>query len=207
MLVIWGRDNSVNVQKPLWCLDELGLPYERRDAGGAFGIVDTPDYRRLNPNGLVPTMVEDDGFVLWESNAIVRYLTAKHAPGTLWPTDLRARAEADRWMDWQNAVYWPAIRPLFWNIVRTPADQRDPAEMEASRLQTIAVTGMLEAHLADRVYVAGDAFTMGDIPIGCGVWRWMALPIERPAFPHVQRWFDRLAQRPAFVKAVMQPLS
>jgi len=207
MLVIWGRDNSVNVQKPLWCLEELGLPYERRDAGGAFGVVDTPEYRKLNPNGLVPTIVEDDGFVLWESNAIVRYLAAKHAPGTLWPTDLRVRAEADRWMDWQNMVYWPAIRPLFWNLVRTPAADRDPAAMEASRLQTIQITQMLEAHLADRAYVAGDAFTMGDIPIGCGVWRWFALPIERPGFPHVQRWFDRLAQRPAFVKAVMQPLS
>lgn len=207
MLVIWGRDNSVNVQKPLWCLEELGLPYERRDAGGVFGIVDTPEYRKLNPNGLVPTMVEDDGFVLWESNAIVRYLAAKHAPGTLWPTDLRVRAEADRWMDWQNMAYWPAIRPLFWNLVRTPAADRDPAAMEASRLQTIEITQMLEAHLADRAYVAGDAFTMGDIPIGCGVWRWFALPIERPGFPHVQRWFDRLAQRPAFVKAVMQPLS
>lgn len=207
MLVIWGRDNSVNVQKPLWCLEELGLPYERRDAGGAFGVVDTPAYRTLNPNGLVPTMVEDDGFVLWESNAIVRYLAAKHAPGTLWPIDLRMRAEADRWMDWQNMVYWPAIRPVFWNIVRTPEADRDPAAMEASRLQTIEVTRMLESHLADRAYVAGNEFTVGDIPIGCGVWRWFALPIERPAFPNVERWFDRLAQRPAFRKAVMQPLT
>ena len=206
MLVIWGRDNSVNVQKPLWCLEEMGIPYERRDAGGAFGIVDTPEYRALNPNGLVPTMVED-GFILWESNAIVRYLAAKHSAGNLWPVDLRIRAEADRWMEWQNTTLWPALRPVFWNLIRTPVDQRDPDEMEASRLKSAQVLGILDAHLATRAFVAGDDFTMGDIPVGCGVWRWMALPIERPPLPNLQRWFDALAQRPAFAKTVMTPLT
>ena len=206
MLVIWGRDNSVNVQKPLWCLEEMGIAYERRDAGGAFGIVDTPEYRALNPNGLVPTMVED-GFILWESNAIVRYLAAKHSAGNLWPVDLRIRAEADRWMEWQNTTLWPALRPVFWNLIRTPVDQRDPDEMEASRLKSAQVLGILDAHLATRAFVAGDDFTMGDIPVGCGVWRWMALPIERPPLPNLQRWFDALAQRPAFAKVVMTPLT
>lgn len=206
MLVIWGRDNSVNVQKPLWCLEEMGIAYERRDAGGAFGIVDTPEYRALNPNGLVPTMVED-GFILWESNAIVRYLAAKHSAGNLWPVDLRIRAEADRWMEWQNTTLWPALRPVFWNLIRTPVDQRDPDEMEASRLKSAQVLGILDAHLATRAFVAGDDFTMGDIPVGCGVWRWMALPIERPPLPNLQRWFDALAQRPAFAKTVMTPLT
>ena len=101
-----------------------GLAYERVDAGGSFGVVNTPQYRNLNPNGLVPT-IEDDGFVLWESNAIVRYLTAKHSAGKLWPEDLKVRAEADKWMDWQSTTFWPTFRPLFWNLVRTPADQRD----------------------------------------------------------------------------------
>jgi len=206
MLVIWGRDNSVNVQKPLWCLEEMGIAYERRDAGGAFGIVDTPEYRALNPNGLVPTMVED-GFILWESNAIVRYLAAKHSAGNLWPVDLRIRAEADRWMEWQNTTLWPALRPVFWNLIRTPVDQRDPDEMEASRLKSAQVLRILDAHLATRAFVAGDDFTMGDIPVGCGVWRWMALPIERPPLPNLQRWFDALAQRPAFAKTVMTPLT
>ena len=206
MLVIWGRDNSVNVQKPLWCLEEMGVPYERRDAGGAFGIVDTPEYRALNPNGLVPTM-DEDGFILWESNAIVRYLAAKHSAGRLWPVDLRVRAEADRWMEWQNTTLWPALRPVFWNLIRTPVDQRDPDEMEASRLKSAQVLGILDAHLASRAFVAGDHFTMGDIPVGCGVWRWMALPIERPPLPNLQRWFDALAQRPAFAKVVMTPLT
>jgi glutathione S-transferase len=206
MLVIWGRDNSVNVQKPLWCLEELGVPYVRKDAGGTFGIVDTPEYRALNPNGLVPTM-DEDGFVLWESNAIVRYLAAKFSAGDLWPVDLRVRAEADRWMEWQNTTLWPALRPVFWNLIRTPVGQRDPDEMEASRLKTAKVLGILDAHLATRAFVAGDAFTMGDIPVGCGVWRWMALPIERPPLPNLQRWFDALAQRPAFAKTVMTPLT
>ena len=206
MLVIWGRDNSVNVQKPLWCLEEMGTPYERRDAGGAFGIVDTPEYRALNPNGLVPTM-DEDGFILWESNAIVRYLAAKHSAGRLWPVDLRVRAEADRWMEWQNTTLWPALRPVFWNLIRTPVEQRDPDEMEASRLKSAQVLGILDAHLASRAFVAGDDFTMGDIPVGCGVWRWMGLPIERPPLPNLQRWFDALAQRPAFAKTVMTPLT
>lgn len=206
MLVIWGRDNSVNVQKPLWCLEEMGIAYERRDAGGAFGIVDTPEYRALNPNGLVPTM-DEDGFILWESNAIVRYLAAKHSAGNLWPVDLRIRAEADRWMEWQNTTLWPALRPVFWNLIRTPVDQRDPDEMEASRLKSAQVLGILDAHLATRAFVAGDDFTMGDIPVGCGVWRWMALPIERPPLPNLQRWFDALAQRPAFATTVMTPLT
>ena len=144
MLVIWGRDNSVNVQKALWVAEEIGLPYRRIDAGGAFGVVDTPEYRRLNPNGLVPT-IDDDGFILWESGAIVRYLAAKHSPGTLWPTDLRVRAEADRWMDWKNTTFWPAIRPLFWNLIRTPVEQRDPKAMEDSRLATIEMLKRLEA--------------------------------------------------------------
>ncbi|MFO1321623.1 MAG: glutathione S-transferase [Burkholderiales bacterium] len=206
MLVIWGRDNSVNVQKALWVAEEIGLPYRRIDAGGAFGVVDTPEYRRLNPNGLVPT-IDDDGFILWESGAIVRYLAAKHSPGTLWPTDLRVRAEADRWMDWKNTTFWPAIRPLFWNLIRTPVEQRDPKAMEDSRLATIDVLKRLEARLDDRRYLAGDTFTMGDIPVGCGVWRWFALPIERPAFPNVRRWFDALCERPAFLKVVRTPLS
>ena len=206
MLVIWGRKNSVNVQKVLWCCEELAVPYERRDAGGAFGVVDTPEYRRLNPNGLVP-VVDDDGFVLWESNAIVRYLTARHAAGGLWPEDLRERAEADKWMDWQNTTFWPAIRPLFWNLVRTPEAQRDPRAMEASRQATATALAILDAHLASRAFVAGNRFTMGDIPIGCGVWRWLALPIERPPLAHLQRWFDRLAQRPAFAEVVMTPLT
>jgi glutathione S-transferase len=206
MLRIWGRNNSVNVQKPLWLCEEIGLAYERIDAGGSFGVVNTPQYRNLNPNGLVPT-IEEDGFVLWESNTILRYLAAKHSAGTLWPDDLRIRAEADRWMDWQNTTFWPAFRPLFWNLVRTPPDQRDIDAMEESRLLSVEILGYLDAHLKNRAFIAGDMLTMGDIPMGCAIWRWVSVPIERPDFPNLQRWFDTLCQREPYKKIVMLPIS
>jgi glutathione S-transferase len=205
MLTIWGRPNSVNVQKVLWCCEEIGLEYKRIDAGGAFGVVDTPEYLKLNPNRLVPT-IDDEGFVLWESNAIVRYLAAKHGKGLL-PDDLAARARADRWMDWQQTTFWPAIRPLFMGLVRTAPDKRDARAIEESRLKTAEVLVVLDQYLASQAFVAGDAFTVGDIPLGCAVWRWMALPIERPARPGVQRWFDALSGRLPFKAVVMLPLT
>jgi len=206
MLKIWGRNNSVNVQKPLWCCEELGLQYQRIDAGGSFGVVNTPQYRALNPNGLVPT-IEDGPFVLWESNAIVRYLSAKHSAGRLWPEDLKVRAEADRWMDWQISMFWPTFRPLFWNLVRTPLNQRDEKVIEESQQQTAEILQHFDAHLKHRVFVSGKEFSMGDIPMGCAIWRWMSLPIERPVLPNVQRWFDALRDRAAYKKVVMLPIS
>jgi glutathione S-transferase len=206
MLRIWGRNNSVNVQKPLWLCEEIGLAYERIDAGGSFGVVNTPQYRNLNPNGLVPT-IEEDGFVLWESNAVLRYLAAKHSAGKLWPEDLRIRAEADRWMDWQNTTFWPAFRPLFWNLVRTPPDQRDDKAMEESRLRSAEILGYLDAHLKNRAFIAGDALTIGDIPMGCAIWRWVSVPAEKPDLPHLHRWFDTLSQRMPYKKTVMLPIT
>ena len=206
MLKIWGRDNSVNVQKALWCCEELGLQYQRIDAGLSFGVVNTPQYRALNPNGLVPTL-EDGPFVLWESNAIVRYLSAKHSAGKLWPNDLKVRAEADRWMDWQISTFWPTFRDLFWNLVRTPVEQRDQKAIEESHLKTAEILAYLDARLKNRVYVAGGEFSMGDIPMGCAIWRWMSLPIERPVLANVQRWFDTLRGRAAYEKVVMLPIS
>lgn len=206
MLKIWGRNNSVNVEKVLWICEELDCAYERFNAGGEFGVVDTPQYRALNPNGLVPT-IEVDGLVLWESNSVVRYLAAKHSAGKLWPEDLAQRAVADRWMDWMASVFWPACRPLFWNLVRTPSEQRDQEQIEQSHARSAEVLGYLDAHLADRDYIAGDQFTMGDIPMGCAIWRWMSLPIERPQHAALKDWFDRLCQRPCYNKVVMKPLT
>lgn len=196
----------MNVQKALWCCEEMAVPYRRIDAGGAFGVVNTPAYRKLNPNGLVPT-IDDDGFILWESNAIVRYLGAKHGAGSLSPADPHARAIADQWMDWQVSTFWPAMRNLFMGLIRTPEAERDPRAIEASRTKTAEVLGIVDAHLQSRPFLAGYALTMGDIPLGCSVWRWMALPIERPPLPNVQRWFDALAARPAYRKTVMLPLT
>src|SRR5450432_563683 len=185
MLVIWGRTNSINVQKVLWCCEELALEYRRVDAGGAFGIVNTPEYRKLNPNGLVPT-IEDDGLVLWESNAIVRYLAAKYPAGGLWPTDLRTRALADQWLDWSHTTYLPALRNMFLGLVRTAADKRDMAAIKQSRADTATALEIVDAHLATHDYLAGSDFTMGDIAMGCGVWRWLSLPIERPTLHNLQ---------------------
>jgi len=205
MLKIWGRINSVNVKKVLWCLEELNVPYERIDAGMAFGVVKTPEYRKMNPMGLVP-VIDDDGFVLWESHAIVRYLAAKHGAGTLWPADLRQRADADRWMDWAVA-FQTAFRAVFWGLVRTPPEKRDMAAIEEGRKKSAELLALLDGSLAGRKHVAGDAFTMGDIPIGCHVQLWMRLPMEKPALPNLEAWFGRLCERPAYRKVVDLPLS
>lgn len=195
MLKIWGRLNSVNVQKVVWCADELGLAYERVDAGRGHGVVATPAYRALNPNGLIP-VIEDDGFVLWESNAIVRYLAHRHGLGTLCPTDDQARADADRWMDWQATALNPAIGRVFVQVVRTAAAERDAEDIETGRIAAEQRLALLDAHLAAHDYLGGSNFSMGDIPAGCSVDRWFKLPIERNAHPRVERWLARLRARP-----------
>ena len=204
MLRVWGRENSINVQKVLWCCDELGLEHERIDAGGPFGFPD--DYRSMNPNGLVPT-ISDDGFTLWESNTIVRYLCSKHGSGALYPEDLRKRADAGRWMDWQLGTLWAAMRPVFIGLVRTPPEMRDVAAIEAARRQTADAWDILEAHLEGRVYALGEAFTMADIPLGVSIYRWLQLPVERPPIPNLEAYHWRLAERTAFRERVMLPLT
>jgi glutathione S-transferase len=206
MLTIWGRTNSINVQKVLWCCAELGLAYTRIDAGGAHGVTNTPEYLAMNPNALVPT-IDDDGLVLWESNAIVRYLAAKHGHGSLHPADLRERADADRWMDWQVTTLWAAMRSLFLGYIRTAPEQRDAAALAAAQRSSEQALTILDRYLERRAFVAGERFTMGDIPVGVSVYRWTALPIERPDFPHVARWYQRLTERPGFQGHVMHPLS
>jgi glutathione S-transferase len=206
MLKIWGRVNSVNVKKALWTVEELGLKYERIDAGLQFGVNKTPEYLNMNPTGLVPT-INDDGFVLWESHTIVRYLAGKHAAGSLCPSDLKARADAERWMDWAF-TFQRAMRDVFWGLIRTPAEKRDSKAIEAARVASNQLMmDVLEKALQGKAYVAGERFTMGDIPVGCEVQRWMRVPIERPRLPNVEAWFERLRARPAFLKIVDIPLS
>jgi glutathione S-transferase len=195
MTKIWGRLSSVNVQKVVWCADEIGLPYQRIDAGGSFGGNDTPEYLAKNPNGLVPVL-EEDGFVLYESNAIVRYLAGRDAPGSLWPQDLRERADVDRWMEWQSTSFTPAMWAAFWQLVRTAPGNRDPAAVEASRAKTEKCAAILDDHLARRRYVTGDRFTAADIVVGCAAHRWLHLPLERVARPHLERWYADLRSRP-----------
>ncbi len=198
MIKIWGRNTSSNVQKAMWAIGEIGLPHERIDVGGAFGKNREAAYLAMNPNGLVPTLEEEDGFLLWESNSIVRYLAAKHKSAVLEPADLRMRALASKWMDWQLAVLGPAITPVFWGMIRTPPEKRDYAAIEEGKKKTTAAIQMMEEQLAKTAYLAGDAFSYGDIPVGVMAYRYRQLVPERPALPNFERWYGTIAARPAF---------
>jgi len=206
MLRIWGRITSVNVQKVVWCADEIGLGYERIDVGGSFGKTKTPEYLAMNPNSLVPT-IDDDGFVLYESNPIVRYLAGKHSAGRLWPDDLRKRADVDRWMEWQSSAFTPAMRDAFWQLIRTPGPQRDMAAVEKSRAECERLAGILDAHLAKHEYLTDNGFTAADIVNGCAAHRWLHLPVEREARPHLQRCYDLIRSRPGARQVVSLELS
>jgi glutathione S-transferase len=204
MLKIIGRGTSGNVMKVLWLADELRVPYEQEDLGGSFGGNDAPEFLARNPNGLVP-VIEDDGVVLWESNAIVRYLAGKHGYGTLSPADPARRAVADQWMDWQQTVVAPTMSPIFWGLVRTPAAERDLPAIERAIQRAYPVWGILDAHLSRHLYVAGE-FSMGDVPLGPHVHRWLRLVTNRPSMPHLEAWYQRLTQRPPYRKHCMGPL-
>jgi glutathione S-transferase len=206
VLRIWGRSNSINVQKVLWCCEELDVPYQRVDLGGPFSGNKEPEYLRLNPNGLVPT-ISDGGFVLWESNAIVRYLAAKYGLGTLYPEDLAERADADRWMDWQMGTLWANFRPAFIGLVRTPPEKRNRAYIAKAIRKTAETLAVLDAHLVGRDYVTGLSFTMADIPLGATAYRWFSLDIERPPMPNLEAWYERLCARAPYRANVMLPLS
>jgi glutathione S-transferase len=203
MLKIWGRNTSINVQKVLWAIGELKLPHERIDVGGAFGRTREPFYLAMNPNSLVPTLEEDDGFTLWESNSIVRYLAAKHGAGTLEPASLQERASASRWMDWQLSVCAPTIHPLFWGLIRTPPEKRDYAKIDDARVKTTDAMRILDAQLGKTAYVAGDRFSMGDIPVGLIAYRFHKLVPEGAGLKNFERWFKDLAARPAFQEHIL----
>jgi glutathione S-transferase len=198
MIKIWGRNTSSNVQKVMWAIGEMGLPHERIDVGGAFGKNREPAYLAMNPNGLVPTLEEEDGFLLWESNSIVRYLAAKHKSTVLEPADLRTRALASKWMDWQLSVLAPAIFGVFWGMIRTPPEQRDHAAIEDSKKKTTAAVKMMDEQLAKTAYLAGEGFSYGDIPVGVMAYRYRQLVPDRPPFPHFERWYAAIASRRAF---------
>jgi glutathione S-transferase len=197
MLRIWGRKNSANVQKVMWGIGELALAHERIDIAGAFGKNREPAYLALNPNGLVPTL-EDGDLLVWEANTILRYLAGLHGKGTLEPADPKARARASQWMDWQLSVLGPAIHETFWGLVRTPPEKRNLPAIEASKAKTTAAIKILDAQLAKTAYVAGDAFSMGDIPVGIFGYRFHELVPERPALLNFERWYAAISARAAF---------
>ena len=206
MLKIWGRLNSINVMKVMWCVDELGIEHERVDAGMAYGVVGEDFYAQLNPNRLIPT-IDDDGLVLWESNVIVRYLSAKYGRGILSPEDPGERALADRWMDWQQTVAHADITFIFWAVVRNLKANQDPEKLAAAASRLGKSWQRVDEHHAGRDYLCGDHLTMADSPRGSAVWRWYNMQTERPTLANLEAWHERLKQRPGFQKYVMLPLT
>ena len=204
-LHIWGRMSSINVKKVVWTAQELGLDFQRTEAGGAFGLVKTPEYVRLNPNSLVP-VIEDDGFVLWESNTIVRYLCASRG-SALYPADLRQRFDAERWMDWQQTTVNPASRAGFWQLIRTPPAQQNPAVIAESNAAVEALMATLDTHLAGRSFIVGEAFSIADIPLALEVHRWFGLPQVRQRRPNIERWYASLQARPGSAGVLDMALS
>lgn len=203
MLKIWGRNTSINVQKVMWAVAELGIAHERIDVGGPFGGLDTPEYGRLNPNRLVP-VIEDDGFVLWESDAIVRYLAAAHGGGRLGGADERQRALADQWMEWANTrLYTDIIPTMFLGLIRTPAADRNVAAIEAAAKRAGERLAILDAQLAGRTYILGDQPTAADIGCGSLMYRYFTLDIPRPRLGNVEAWYQRLTERKAYQDHVM----
>jgi glutathione S-transferase len=208
MRKLWGRASSSNVMKVLWALDELGLPYERIDAGGAFGRTREPEYRAMNPMGLVPTLQEEDGWAVWESNAIIRYLCNAHAPDSpLYPAAARARAEVETWMDWSLGHVVAPMVVIFFTHVRLKENERDWAAEAKAREDCARLWKIVDARVATRRFLAGDALTLADISLGCWVHRWFALPIERPELPNLARYYEALKTSPGFVTHVALPLA
>ena len=205
---LWGRISSLNVRKAVWAAQELGLDFQRTDAGMSYGVTTTPEYLHKNPNALVP-LLEDGDFVLWESNVIVRYLCARYGKAQgLYPDDLPARFDAERWMDWQQTTFNRAGGQAFLQLVRTAPEARNAEAVRQSVAATEPLLAMLDAHLKHRAYLGGESFGMADIPLGCEMHRWWGMPShlfeamdvprqELPTYPNVQRWFGQLQQRPA----------
>jgi glutathione S-transferase len=207
-MTIWGRANSVNVQKVLWCAEELGLNYRRIDAGMAFGRNTEPEYLAMNPNGRVPTLVDGE-FVLWESNSIMRYFALAYGQGSpIYPATSMARAGVDRWLDWTLSTLQPVDRPVFWALVRTPPDKRDITAIQKDVDAEAMVWRIPDAQLATRRFIEGDEFTLADIALGAFARRWFGVEgVSKPEFPHLQRWFAELSDRPGYRRFIAPPMT
>lgn len=205
MLRIWGRKNSINVQKVMWAVGELALPHERIDAGGPFGGLDSVEFGTLNPNRRIPA-IDDGGTIVWESHAIVRYLAGKYSAGTLAPEDPGERAKSDMWSDWTLADLQPAfIGGVFFPFYRTPEDKRNWPAIRRGLERCAVLLHLLDRHLEDRAFVAGDRLTLGDIAPGAQLYRYFSLDIDRPSLPNVKAWYERLKSRDAYRTHVMVP--
>lgn len=207
MLKIWGRTSSSNVMKVLWACEELGIAFERVDAGGAFGRTREADYLAMNPNALVPT-IQDGDFTLWESNSILRYLARTRAPGSaIYPADPRAAADCERWMDWQLSALNAPMTTIFFTYVRTPEAERDHAAAAKAAEAAGKLWKMVDDRLATSDFVCGTQLTLADIVLGVYAWRWFNLPVARPPMPGLEAWFGRLKARPGYAKHIALPMS
>lgn len=200
-ITLWGRRNSANVQKVSWLLAELEMRYEHIPVGGLHGGLDTPEYLALNPNAKVPTL-RDGELVLWESHAIVRYLSATYASGLLWPVEPHDRALVDQWTDWVATTYQPAWVGVFWDLVRTPPAQQNAEAIRKGVAETVRLQRMMDSRLAEVPYLAGEELTYADIVAGVSLYRWFTMPVDRPSLPHFEAWHERLRARKAFQEAV-----
>lgn len=208
MITVWGRENSTNVKKVLWCLEELNLPYRAIPAGGAFGITHDADYLAMNPNGLVPCLHDDaQGLTLWESNTIVRYLAAEYGEGLLWATRPATRATGEKWMDWAATALAGPHKGVFFSLVRQAPEERDAQLIEKSIAECRTLFTMLDTELARKKWLGGEAFGPGDIALGPIIYNLFSLNIEWDNLPHLQRWYQQLTQRPAFQTKVMIGIS
>nr|WP_323782024.1 glutathione S-transferase family protein [Amylibacter sp.] len=203
---VLGRPNSVNVQKVMWCLAELGLKADRYDVGGAFGGNDRPDYLLQNPNGKIPTLIDGD-YVLWESNAIVRYLCDKSRSGSWYPDNAQKRGHANQWMDWYQTTLHRPMTTLFWQLVRTEPQLQDQGEINAAIAECSAYWAILDQHLEQRRYILGEHITMADIPLGCAAYRWHRMVFDRPDLPALKAWWTLISERSDYQKHVMLPLT
>lgn len=210
-LILWGRSTSSNVQKVMWLCTEIGVDYERIDIGAHFvspiGTNKEAAYLAINPNGGVPSL-QDGHLTMWESNAICRYIAAKYRAESIFPGDLKHRAIVDQWTDWASTVFAPAITPVFWGLIRTPAEQRDANAIRAHAEKTAAALTILNNQLKERDFICGDNLTIADLVMGSNIWRWYNLPIEsvgysRSPLPSLDAYFARLKTRPAYQQVVM----
>jgi len=207
-LTIWGRANSVNVQKVLWCLRELDLAYDRIDAGMQFGKNNEAAYLAMNPNGRVPTLIDGD-FVLWESNSVMRYLCMAYGRNSpIYPQNPQARAAVDRWLDWTLSTLQPVDRPVFWALVRTPPEKRDMVQVQKDADAEAVQWRIIDALVATRRFIEGDQFTIADIALGAFARRWFGVEgVSKLKLPNLERWFAQISERPGFVQFIAPPMT
>ncbi len=205
MITLWGRRNSLNVIKVLWAATEAGVELERHTVGGSFGGLDDKAFLKLNPMGLVP-VIRDGSIVLFESQAIIRYIARRYGRKTIQPRGQKAMALADQWMDWSMSTAQAAVGALFMNTVRREEDSRDSAFIKSAAKSAVQAFKIADRWLGRKPFFAGRNFSTADIPLGSVYWRYQNLEVDRPQFKNLDRWFEGLKQREAYRQWVMVPL-